>query len=388
MDNNKEIIEFEDLFKEEIEKRQEPPKPEDKKNYMKAILSYVLIMFFLNAVLVSVIQLIPGSIKVYEKDEVILEEIASDPSGIALMDKDIFDLYKEDYKGYVESLWTYNDYSIIYNTANPHIESLLIVKDDAGNIISFDEQTFLLIYDISDQKIDFWDQDQTYEITRYQHDEQTLPTYILTDDITIIDYQLQNLTSFYMSVYQFVLYLILFGFVYYFLKNDVAYDFNKFKLIKNQWFTIIVIGYLYVLLGNFLSNFISNLLSGQLNIPMSESVNQMTIVRMLNSNGVIFMVLSAVIIGPIVEELIFRKSIFGLIKNQNVALVLSSVIFGAIHLISEASLAEALINGISYFTMGVIFGYIYLKNDKNIIASIAVHILVNLISVVGSIFLF
>lgn len=388
MDNNKEIIEFEDLFKEEIEKRQEPPKPEDKKNYMKALLSYVLIMFFLNAILISVIQLIPGSVKVFEKDEVILEEIASDPSGIALMDEDVFNLYKAEYLGYVESLWTYNEYSIVYNTANPYIESLLLVKDDAGNVISFDEQAFLLIYDQSEFSINYWDQNQNYAITRYQHDEQTLPSYVLTSDIETIDYQLQNLTTFYMSLYQFVLYLILFGFIYYFLKNDVAYDFNKFKLIKSQWFAIIIIGYLYVLLGNFLSNFISSLLSSQLNIPMSESVNQMTIVRMLNSNGVVFMVLSAVIIGPIVEELIFRKSIFGLIKNQNVALVTSSLIFGAIHLISETSLAVALINGISYFTMGAIFGYIYIKNDKNIIAPIAVHILVNLISVVGSILLF
>lgn len=388
MDNNKEIIEFEDLFKEEIEKRQEPPKPEDKKNYMKALLSYVLIMFFLNAILISVIQLIPGSVKVFEKDEVILEKIASDPSGIALMDEDVFNLYKAEYLGYVESLWTYNEYSIVYNTANPYIESLLLVKDDAGNVISFDEQTFLLIYDQSESSINYWDQNQTYAITRYQHDEQTLPSYVLTNDIETINYQLQNLTTFYMSLYQFVLYLILFGFIYYFLKNDVAYDFNKFKMIKSQWFAIIIIGYLYVLLGNFLSNFISSLLSSQLNIPMSESVNQMTIVRMLNSNGVVFMVLSAVIIGPIVEELIFRKSIFGLIKNQNVALVTSSLIFGAIHLISETSLAVALINGISYFTMGAIFGYIYIKNDKNIIAPIAVHILVNLISVVGSILLF
>ncbi len=388
MDNHKEIIEFEDLFKEEIKKRQEPPKPEDTKNYIRAILSYVLIMFFLNAVLISFIQLIPGSIKVYEKDEVILEEIASDPSGIALMDEFTFDQYEEAYKGYVESLWTYNNYSIIYNTANPYIESLLLVKDDDGTITGFDEQTFLLIYDISELKIDYWDQNQVYEITRYQHDEQVLPNYILTNDIDIIDYQYQNLTTFYLAFYQFVLYLILFGFVFKFLKNDVVYDFNKFKLIKNQWFAIIIIGYLYVLLGNYLSNFISNLLSNAMNIPVSESVNQMTIVRMLNSNGVVFMVLSAVIIGPIVEELIFRKSIFGLIRNHNIALVVSSLIFGAIHLTGEASFATALVNGISYFTMGIIFGYIYIKNNKNIIAPIAVHILVNLVSVIGSILIF
>lgn len=29
------------------------------------------------------------------------------------------------------------------------------------------------------------------------------------------------------------------------MKNDVSYDFKKFKLIKNQWASIIIIGYLY-----------------------------------------------------------------------------------------------------------------------------------------------
>jgi membrane protease YdiL (CAAX protease family) len=129
-------------------------------------------------------------------------------------------------------------------------------------------------------------------------------------------------------------------------------------------------------------------LSNALSIPVSESVNQMTIVRMLNSNGVVFIVISAVIIGPIVEELVFRKAMFGLIKNNIIAIVVSSLIFGAIHLTAEASIAEALINGISYFAMGLVFGFIYIKNNRNIMAPIAVHILVNLISVIGSLLLF
>jgi len=344
-------------------------------------------MFFINAIVISVIQLIPGSIKIYEKDEVVLEELLSDPFGIALMETSTYETYKNEYSGYIKSVYEYEDFSILYHHSNTYIESLLLVKDDDGAVVDFDEQTFLLIYETSDLRINYWDQNQAHRITRYQHDEQNLPDYFLTDDISLIENRLQGLTTFYMSLYQFVLYLILFGFIYTFMKNDVSYDFKKFKLIKNQWASIIIIGYLYVLLGNYLSNFISNMLSNASSIPISESVNQMTIVRMLNSNGVIFIVLSAVIVGPIVEELIFRKSIFGLIKNQNIALIVSSLIFGAIHLTAEASIAEALINGISYFTMGIIFGYIYIKNEKNIIAPIAVHILVNLVSVVGSIFL-
>lgn len=388
MNENNNIIEFEDLFKEEIKERNEPPKPEDKKNYAYAILSYLLIMFVLNALLLVAVSYIPGAIKEYTQDEIVLENIITDVSGVALIETNTFNMYKDEYNGYADSLYTYNGYEIVYNTANTYIEDLLLIKDDSDVVIGFNEDIFLSIYAANTEILNYWDTDKTLEITRYQSDDQVLPVYFITDDVEMIDYTDTSLTPFYQSVYQFLIYIILLALLLRFLKKDLVYDFKKFKLIKNQWLVIIAVGYLYVLLGNYLSSFISTLLSNAFSVPVSESINQITIVRMLNSNGVVFIVLSAVFIGPVVEELIFRKSIFGLIKNQNLALVLSALIFGAIHLTAEASIVTALINGISYFTMGAIFGYIYLKNNKNIMAPIVVHILINLISVVASIILF
>lgn len=388
MNENNNIIEFEDLFKEEIKERNEPPKPEDKKNYAYAILSYLLIMFVLNALLLVAVSNIPGAVKEYTQDEIVLENIITDVSGVALIETNTFSMYKDEYTGYADSLYTYQGYEIVYNTANVYIEDLLLIKDDSDVVIGFNEDIFLSIYADDANSITYWDTDKTLEITRYQSDDQVLPVYFITDDVEMIDYTGTSLTPFYQSVYQFLIYIILLALLLRFLKKDLVYDFKKFKLIKNQWLVIIAVGYLYVLLGNYLSSFISTFLSNAFSVPVSESINQITIVRMLNSDGVIFIVLSAVFIGPVVEELIFRKSIFGLIKNQNLALVLSALIFGAIHLTAEASIVTALINGISYFTMGAIFGYIYLKNNKNIMAPIVVHILVNLISVVASIILF
>lgn len=388
MDNNKDIIEFEDLFKEEIKKRNEPPKPENMMKYIKTLLTYVVIMFLLGGILIMLFQSIPGAIKTYTKDELILEYVSQDTSGLALMTPTMYDYYDQNYSGYVDSLYTYQGFEIIYNTSNPYIEDLLLITDPNGNVIGFNEQIFLTIYDGTSNQREFWDQSSTLEIVRYQHDEQVLPNFIYTNDIEMIDYEATGITSFYSALYQFTLYAILLAAILVFMKNDVVYDFNQFKTMKNQWFIILVTGYLYVLIANYVSGFLSTILSNALSIPISESVNQMTIVRMLNSNGVIFIVLSAVLIGPVVEELVFRKSIFGLIKNNTLAIIVSSLIFGAIHLTAEASFAEALINGISYFAMGLVFGFIYIKNERNIMAPIAVHILVNLISVVASILLF
>jgi uncharacterized protein len=161
----------------------------------------------------------------------------------------------------------------------------------------------------------------------------------------------------------------------------------EFKLIKNEWFLIIIVGYLTLMLGNVVSIFASEFLGNLFGIAPAEAVNQLTIIRSLMGPGAIFMFLSAVIMGPIIEELIYRKAFFGLIKNDKIALVVSSLVFGSIHLIGETSILGALVNGISYYVMGFIFGYIYLKNHKNIMAPIAVHILSNLISILAILFI-
>ncbi len=60
---------------------------------------------------------------------------------------------------------------------------------------------------------------------------------------------------------------------------------------------------------------------------------------------------------------------------------MSTVVFGLIHVVGEASLAEALVNGVAYFVMGFVFGFIYLKSDRNIVIPTIVHIINNGVSI-------
>lgn len=88
----------------------------------------------------------------------------------------------------------------------------------------------------------------------------------------------------------------------------------------------------------------------------------------------IFMIIPA-IVAPILEEIIFRKIIFGtLYKRTNffVAALLSSVIFGLIHGEPEHILI--------YGSMGFVFAYLYVKT-RRIIVPIIVHMALNSISV-------
>src|SRR5699024_1090959 len=90
----------------------------------------------------------------------------------------------------------------------------------------------------------------------------------------------------------------------------------------------------------------------------------------------IFIIVPA-LVGPILEEIIFRKIIFGsLYKRTNffIAAALSSLIFGIIHQEPEHILI--------YAAMGFVFAFIYVQT-KRIMIPIIVHMSMNTIAVIG-----
>ena len=71
-------------------------------------------------------------------------------------------------------------------------------------------------------------------------------------------------------------------------------------------------------------------------------------------------------------------------------LLLSSICFGLIHITSSFGYYNGLsllLMTIPYVISGVAFGYIYIKNDCNIVVPTIVHMLSNIISMLGIIFL-
>lgn len=82
-------------------------------------------------------------------------------------------------------------------------------------------------------------------------------------------------------------------------------------------------------------------------------------------------ILLPVLFAPITEEIIFRKVIFGSIyKRTNflVAVLVSALVFGAFHFDFKHMLV--------YFSMGVVFAFLYVKT-KRIITPIIAHMAMN-----------
>lgn len=105
------------------------------------------------------------------------------------------------------------------------------------------------------------------------------------------------------------------------------------------------------------------------------SANTENIIDITRMSPLFFII--PVFTAPILEELIFRKIIFGsLNKRMNffLAVLISSLLFGVLHL----ELQHILI----YFSMGVALAYVYVKTQR-IIVPILVHMGMNALVVLG-----
>jgi membrane protease YdiL (CAAX protease family) len=107
------------------------------------------------------------------------------------------------------------------------------------------------------------------------------------------------------------------------------------------------------------------------------AVNQEAVEASLNAMP-LAMIFSVVIFAPIVEEIIFRLVLMKLFNWKPVySILFSSFLFGLMHVIAGGEL----IHVIPYFLIGIVFGFIYHKND-NIWHATILHMLHNGLSAV------
>ncbi len=314
------------------------------------------------------------TIKLVAFEETLIDEVAADETAIALIDQSIYDTYYSSYNQNVIAQAYDNDYYILVNENNSYKDHILASQNNM--------RLYLTEYDAYE--------DGT-EVNRYTYEEQTVPLSVTPTDlqyfhsIFAMDVQLTGMAS---GLSNFIIYIVAFGVIVLLLKSSLIFDFKQLKLDGIGKLAIaVIIGYVIIIIGNNVAGALQNILSVALDHPIEEAANQASIEAILHSNGAVFMILSAVILGPVVEELVFRKSIFGLFKNQYVALVISAILFGSIHLLNEATLTAGLVNGISYIVMGFVFGGIYIYYNKNIYYTIAIHMVSNLISILAVLFL-
>ncbi len=151
-------------------------------------------------------------------------------------------------------------------------------------------------------------------------------TFILQVVIAIV---LSNFTE-YLTLNQFNNYTLLIvntiGLIYYFLKNKtyLKEEFIKYKKQAKTFFIKIVKWQFIIYFGNMIISLIVLEIFG-----LIESENQMLVAELVKDN-IFISFFSIVVFAPLVEELVFRASIFGMFSRKK-AMILSSILFGLMH---------------------------------------------------------
>ena len=114
--------------------------------------------------------------------------------------------------------------------------------------------------------------------------------------------------------------------------------------------------------------------------PEFSNANDNSIAGMLDQNYAL-MSLSAVLLAPITEELLYRGIVFGQIYKRFpiAAFIISAVIFSSLHVVSyigSYAPLRLLLCFIQYLPPSIVLAWTYVKAD-NIWAPILIHIVIN-----------
>lgn len=159
------------------------------------------------------------------------------------------------------------------------------------------------------------------------------------------------------------------------LNKEIITDFKKLeKQNAVKVFLTCLAGVGLVYAGNIVGSILTSIFGGT-----GSSANQEALEKILFSPYAFIMIVFIVVVGPIVEELVFRKSMHEILRSLKLptwlVLGISSVLFGLIHVISAGDFVEVF----PYILMGVTIGSLEIKT-KNIYPSIFVHIFINALS--------
>ncbi len=169
------------------------------------------------------------------------------------------------------------------------------------------------------------------------------------------------------------MYLIGFPVLFFTVKGMKTVEREK-RVIKPKYiFLYFLMAQGLMLIGSIIGQTLNNFISALLKKEISDNTSEM-----IGSSPIWLIILIVVVIGPIIEELIFRKILLDRLSvcGDFAALIVTSIAFGLFHGNLYQFFYAALI--------GLILGYVYLRSGK-IIYPIIIHMVVNFFGSVAAI---
>ncbi|MDD4298173.1 MAG: type II CAAX endopeptidase family protein [Bacilli bacterium] len=170
--------------------------------------------------------------------------------------------------------------------------------------------------------------------------------------------------------------VLLFGIsLIYIYREDFKNYLDDFKKNGRKYLKL---GFNYWIIG-LLMMIVSNIIISSLS-PISMPENEQAVREALKLSPYIIF-LSSVINAPLIEELIFRKTLFDIFKNKTLFVIFSGLLFGTFHVIGVATSIYSWLYIIPYSALGIAFAYAYTKTN-NLLTPICLHSFHNFITIV------
>lgn len=173
-------------------------------------------------------------------------------------------------------------------------------------------------------------------------------------------------TWFVWGVNVLAMYVIAFPVLYFIVRGMRSVARTKRTMKVSEFLMLLLVGEAFMYVGNVVGTFLNGIFGAFMGGEIENSTSEL-----IESSPIWVILIVAVILGPIVEELIFRKLMmdkFG-IYGDRMAIVVSAIAFGIFH---------GNFYQLFYATLlGLVLGYIYAKTS-NILYPILLHMIINL----------
>ena len=177
----------------------------------------------------------------------------------------------------------------------------------------------------------------------------------------------------FISITNLALYLTLFIVYSYMLRSYLKKQIQFVRDYPKDYLKITMIGILGLFSVVYVSSIVMSLLGVTEGSENQEILNSLVDAALFDK---IALIVFSVFLAPFVEEIVFRRAIYGFLENINIplAIIVSGLSFGFIHVLSGDY-----IQLIIYGSLGLALAYTYYISNKNIITVITIHMIYNLI---------
>ena len=183
------------------------------------------------------------------------------------------------------------------------------------------------------------------------------------------------------AIANYLVYVVLALYGSFLFKDRLIKQWDEIRKTKRQFFFGVLTGWLFLFLMNVVFEFVSEMLKQFFGL-VGQGLNQSNIQSTFQEQPILIAVFACVI-GPLVEELIFRQTLLRYLRKSLptwLSILIAGLAFALTHMHS-LDLSEW-VGAVGYLGAGLAFSIIYVKEKENIYYPLLVHMLSNSLSLV------